>query len=162
MRRPGWFLGLLLALNACAIARHPAPIASLEPVPSTQVVMLATVASIPASAARVAVFTPAGSLRALSDPDLLEYYAPEAGLRGANHVFIDHVNGRRIVRAYYLRVPQPVAAVPTDSAQAPLSAGGSSASPGTGGSVRVRGYYRRDGTYVRPHTRSRPGSRRRN
>lgn len=27
---------------------------------------------------------------------------------------------------------------------------------GSGGAVRVRGYYRRDGTYVRPHTRSRP------
>lgn len=55
-----------------------------------------------------------------------------------------------------------VAAVVADSAKPQPPSGGSSASPSTGGSVHVRGYYRRDGTYVRPHTRSRPGSRRRN
>jgi hypothetical protein len=57
---------------------------------------------------------------------------------------------------------ESVAAVVADSAKPQPPSGGSSASPGTGGSVHVRGYYRRDGTYVRPHTRSRPGSRRRN
>lgn len=159
MRRSGLFLAFLLVLNACAIVRPASPLPGLEPVLSTEVVMLPPGGPIPENAVAVMVFTPAGSVNALPDLDLLKYYAPQAGQRGANHVVVDHANGRRIVRAYYLRIPRVIASTPVDSAAPPRpSSGGSSASPGSGGSVRVRGHYRRDGTYVRPHTRSRPGS----
>ena len=168
MRRLGFLLTSLLVLNACAITEHTAPLPGLAPVPADSVVMIALDTPPSADAATVAVFAPSGELNALSDTDLLKFYVPQAGRRGANHVSLLRVNGHRMVRAYYLRIPHSLASVPADStaradsANAPRSSGASSASPSTGGSVHVRGYYRRDGTYVRPHTRSRPGSRRRN
>jgi hypothetical protein len=162
MRRTGFLLASLLVLNACAITRHTAPPPGLAPVPADSVVMIAPGTPPSDDAATVAVFTPSGELDRLSDTDLLRFYVPQAGRRGANHVSLLQVNGRRMVRAYYLRIPLPIAVVPTDSVKPQPPSGGSAASPSTGGSVHVRGYYRRDGTYVRPHTRSRPGSRRRN
>ena len=159
MSRPALFLASLLVLNACAITRHAAPPPGLDPVPADSVVMLSPGTLPPFNAAPVATFTPVPRLEELSDNDLLKYYTVQAGQRGANHVSIYRVNGRRVVRAHYLRIPRPVAATPVDSAAARRPATGSSASPGGGGPVRVRGYCRRDGVCVRPHTRSRPGSR---
>jgi hypothetical protein len=157
--RAGLLLTCLLSLSACAIIPSAAPPSGPGPVPADSVVLLAPGTPPSADASTVAVFTPSREFDALSDTELLKQYAPQAGRRGANHVSVLRVDGRRMVRAYYLRIPPLVAtAVPADSADAPRSSGGSSASSGTGGSVHVRGYYRRDGTYVRPHTRSRPGS----
>lgn len=162
MRLSGWLLASLLVLNGCAFAQPDAPLPGLNPVPADSVVMLASGAVPSYDGATVAVFAPSRTLERLVDTDLLKHYAPLAGQRGANHVSLLRVNGRRMVRAYYLRIPVPVTAVLGDSAKPQPPSGGSSAMPSTGGSVHVRGYYRRDGTYVRPHTRSRPGSRRRN
>ena len=158
MSRFGLFLTSLLVLNACAITRPAAPPPGLDPVPADSVVVLAPGAAPPENAVTVEVFAPSRELDALTDPDLLRHYAPRAGRRGANHVTLLRVGGRRMVRAYYVRISVPVAVLPADSAGARRLGGGSSASPSGGGSVHVRGYYRRDGTYVRPHTRSRPGS----
>lgn len=162
MRLSGWILAPLLVLNACALTQPAPPPTGLNAVPADSVVMLLPGTLPSDNAATVEVFAPSQRLDELSDTDLLKHYAPRAGQRGANHVSLLRVNGRRMVRAYYLRIPNPVAAVPADSARPQPRSGGSSASPSTGGSVHVRGYYRKDGTYVRPHTRSRPGSRRRN
>jgi hypothetical protein len=161
MNRSAFFLVSLLALSACAVTRSAVPAPGLDPVPTEAVVMLAPGTLLPDNAVPIATFTPdSPALEALPDADVLVYYAAQAGQRGANHVSVHRVNGRRIVRAYYLRIPPPVLAkTPADSAEARRGSGGSSASPGTGGPVHVRGYHRRDGTYVRPHTRSRPGSR---
>lgn len=164
MRRSGLFLAFLLVLNACAIVRPAVPPLGLAPVPADSVVLLAPGTPPSNDATTIEVFAPSRRLEELSDNDLLRHYAPRAGQRGANHVSLLRVNGRRMVRAYYLRIPASIAVIPADSAHTRHpSSGGSSASPSSGGSVHVRGYYRRDGTYVRPHTRSRPGgSRRRN
>lgn len=159
MRLSTWLLAPLLALNACAFSQSAAPPAGLAPVPAESVVILPPDTPPSDAANTVEVFAPSRELEALPDIDLLKHYAPRAGQRGANHVSLLRVNGRRMVRAYYLPIPNPVAVVPADSVLARQPSGGSSASPSTGGSVHVRGYYRRDGTYVRPHTRSRPGSR---
>jgi hypothetical protein len=161
MSRFAFFLVSLLALSACAVTRTAVPAPGLDPVPTEAVVMLAPGILLPDNAVPIATFTPnTPALEALSDADLLAHYTAQAGQRGANHVWVHRVNGRRTVRAYYLRIPQAaVTKAPTDSVDVERGSGGSSASPGTGGPVHVRGYYRRDGTYVRPHTRSRPGAR---
>lgn len=150
----------LLVLNACAVARPTPPPLPLDPIPAEDVLPLAS-GTLPTDAVFIATFAPpTGAQAALPDTELLRYYTVRAGQRGANRVVVHRVNGSRVVRAYYLRIPTPVVAqAPRDSADEERGSGGSSAAPATGGPVQVRGYYRRDGTYVRPHTRSRPGSR---
>lgn len=142
MRRSGLSLALPLILNACTIAPPVAPHPGLAAAPADSVVMLSTGALPPDATATP--LTVARKLSTLSERVLPRYSTPRTGQR--------------------LPAPTrtPVPAVRPDSADARRPTGESSASPNSGGSVHVRGYYRRDGTYVRPHTRSRPGSRRRN
>src|SRR5687768_8499791 len=114
MRRSG-VLAFLLVLNACAIVRPTVPASGFAPVPADSVVLLAPGTRPSDDASTIEVFAPSLRLEELSDTDLLKHYAPRAGQLGANHVSLVRMNGRRMVRAYYLRIPNPVAAVPADS-----------------------------------------------